>query len=58
MHNEKGQHVDESNNSGLYQKEIVQDKWPIFCPKMAHANNSGSALRTLLKFCRMKGTNR
>ena len=58
MHNEKGQQVDESNNNGLHQKNIVQDKWVILCPKMAHPDNSGSALRILLKFCRMKGANR
>ena len=58
LHNEKGQQVDESNNNGLHQKNIVQDKWVILCPKMAHPDNSGSALRILLKFCRMKGANR
>ena len=26
--------------------------------KMAHPHDSGSALRTVLKFCRMKGANR
>ena len=27
LHNERGKWVDESNNNGLYQKEIVRDKW-------------------------------
>ena len=27
LHNERGELVDESNNNGLYQKKIVQDKW-------------------------------
>ena len=27
LHNERGKWVDESNNNGLYQKEIVWDKW-------------------------------
>ena len=26
LHNEKGQQLDESNNNGLYQKKLVQDK--------------------------------
>ena len=55
LYNEKGWQVDESNNNGLYQKQFFQGKWAIFCPKMAHSDNSGSALRILLKFCRMKG---
>ena len=58
MHNENGQQVDESNNNGLYQTSFVQDKCAILCPKMAHPDNSGSALWILLKFCRMKGDNR
>ena len=58
MHNENGQQVDESNN-GLYQKKKnVQNKWAILCPKMAHPDNSGSALTILFKFCRMKGANK
>ena len=39
-------------------KKFVQDKWAILFPKMAHLDNSGPALRILLKFCRMKGANR
>ena len=35
--------------------KIVQDKWVILSPRMAHLHNSGSALRMFLKFCRMKG---
>ena len=35
------------------QKKFVQDKWAILNPKMA-LRKSGSALRTFLKFCRMK----
>ena len=58
LHNEKSQQVDESNNNGLYQKKFVQDKWTNLCPKMTHPDNSGPALRILLKFCRMKGANR
>ena len=58
MRNYKGQQVDGSNNNGLYQKKFVQDKWIILYPKMAHPDNSGSALIILLKFCRMKGANR
>ena len=58
MLNENVQQEDESNNNGLYQKKIVQDKSAILCPKMALSNNSGSALRILLKFCGMKGANR
>ena len=54
----KSQYIDESNNNGLYQKKFVHDKWAILGPKMAHPHNSGSALRILLKFCRMKGVNR
>ena len=33
-------------------------KWVILGPKMAHPNNSGSALRMFFKFCPMKGANR
>ena len=44
--------------NGLYQEKLVQDKWTILCPKMAHPENSGSALRILFQFCRMKGSNR
>ena len=51
LHNEKGQKVDESNNNGLYQKKIIQDKCAILVPKMAHPHNSGSALRIFFKFC-------
>ena len=58
LHNEKGQQVDKSNNTGLCQKNFFQDKWAILCPKMAHPDNSGSALRILLRFCRIKGDNR
>ena len=58
MHNEKGQQVDESNNNGLHQKKNFQDKCAILWLKMAHPDNSGSAQRILLKFCRMKGANR
>ena len=58
MHNKKVQQEDESNNNGLYQKKFVQDKCAILCPKMALSDNSGSALRILLKFCGMKGANR
>ena len=58
LHNEKGQQVDKSNNTGLCQKKIFQDKWAILCPKMAHPDNSGSALRVLLRFCKMKKANR
>ena len=50
--------VDESNSNGLQKKKIVQDKCPISCPKMSHPDNSGPALKILLKFCRMKGANR
>ena len=57
MHNEKGQQVDESNNTGLYPKKI-QAKWDILCPKMAHPYNYGSALRILLRFCRITRANR
>ena len=33
----KGPYVDESNNNGLYQKKkIVQGKWAVLAPKMAH----------------------
>ena len=39
-------------------KKKNQDKWVILGPKMAHPHNSGSTLRTFLKFCRMKGANR
>ena len=28
------------------------------CPKMAHPDNSGSALRFVFKFCTMKGANK
>ena len=31
---------------------------PHFVPEMSHPDNSGPALKILLKFCRMKGTNR
>ena len=58
LHNETGQQFDESNNNGLYQKMFVQDKWAILGPKMAQSDSSGSALRILLKFCRMIGPNR
>ena len=57
MCNEKGQQADESNNNGLYQKKFVHDKWVILGPKMEHPDNSGSVLRILLKFWRMKGGN-
>ena len=43
--NENGQQVDESNNNGLYQKNVVQDKWANLGPKMAHPYNCGLALR-------------
>ena len=33
-------------------------KWAILCPKVADPDNSGSAGRIFLKFCRIKGTNR
>ena len=39
-------------------KKFVQDKWAILCPKMAYADNSGSALTILLKFCKTKRANR
>ena len=54
LDNEKGQQVDESNNKGLCQKNVVQDKWAILGPEMAHLHNS----ETFKKFCRMKGANR
>ena len=57
MHNEKGQQVDESNSNGLYQK-ICSGQLGHFVPEMAHPDNSGSALRIVLKLCRMKGANR
>ena len=38
----------------MYQKKIVQDKWAILDPKMAHPDNS----ETFKKFCRMKRANR
>ena len=61
MHNEKDQQVDEIN-TGLYQKWTKMnhfvDKWTILCLKMAHPDNSGSALKILLRFCRIKGANR
>ena len=58
MHNEKGQQVDESNNTVLYQKILFRDKWTILCLKMVHPDNSESALRILLRFCGIKGDNR
>ena len=39
-------------------KKKNQAKWDILCPKMTHPDNSGSALRIILRFCRIKGTNR
>ena len=57
LHNEKGQQVDERNNNGFYQNKFVQDKWDILGLKMAHPDNSRSALR-ILKFSRMKVGNR
>ena len=39
-------------------KKFVQDKWAILGLKVAHPHNSGLALRSFLKFCRMKGANR
>ena len=41
----------------LYQKNVVQDKWAISGPKIAHPYSSGSALR-MLKYYRMKGAGR
>ena len=58
LHNEKAQQVDENNNNGLYQKNVVHNKWDILGLKMAQPHNSGLALRIFLKFCRMKGANR
>ena len=52
--NENGQYVNESNSNGLYSQKFVQNKWAILDPKMAHHQNSGSVLRIILKFCRMK----
>ena len=49
LHSEKGQQVDESNDNGFYQQKIVQDKWAILDPKMAHPHNSGSARKNYLK---------
>ena len=40
------------------QKNFVQEKWAILGQRMAFPQNSGSALRIFLKFCRMKGANR
>ena len=42
----------------VWTKRNVQGKWAILGPKMAHPHNSGSALRSILKFCRMKGADR
>ena len=43
-------------------KIIFGEKWTILNPilgsKMAHAHNSGSAVRIFSKFCTMKGANR
>ena len=39
-------------------KKNFQDKWAILCLKMAHPGNSVSALRILLRFCRIKRANR
>ena len=39
-------------------RNVVQGKWVILGPKMAHPHNSGSTLRSFLKFCGMKGANR
>ena len=50
--------IDESNNNGLYQKKIIQDKWAILGSKMVHPHNSGLAIRIYLQFWRMKGANR
>ena len=36
----------------------MQDKWAISGPKIAHPYSSGSALRMLLKYYRMKGAGR
>ena len=40
------------------QKNFVLEKWAILGQRMAFPQNSGSALRIFLKFCRMKGANR
>ena len=39
-------------------RNVVQGKWAILGPKMAHPHNSGLALRSILKFCRMKDADR
>ena len=44
--------------TGFLQKNSHLGKWAILGPKMVHHNNSGSALRMILKFCIMKGTNK
>ena len=38
-------------------KVLVWGKWTNLDPKMAHTLNSGSTLRTFLKFCTLKRTN-
>ena len=53
--NEKGQKIDESNINGFYLKNFLQGKWTISGRKMAYTHNSGSVLRSFLKFCTMKG---
>ena len=36
-------------------KKFVQNKWIILGPKMAYPHNSGSALKSFLKFGELKG---
>ena len=45
-------------NNRFSEKNYHLRKWAIFDPKIAHPHNSGSAGRTFLKFCTMKGANR
>ena len=46
---EKGQQVGESNNNGLFQKNLFNTNWGILGPKMAHLHNSGLGRRIFLK---------